>query len=296
MKFYIVTPCYNALRWLPRAVRAVADQAGDGVEVHHHIQDGGSKDGTPAWLEEWQRTHADTPGYTFSYESGKDDGMYDAINRGWAKMPEDADVTAHLNSDEQYLPGALRGVAAAFAAHPEADIVETGFYVVDEHMRYICHRRPLHPKHHMSFLHVEMDTLATFHRAPSFRRHGVRFDATYKVLGDQALFRDIMALHPRVHSVPSLLTGLFTITGGNLMNDARGLEEYQRILAPAPWWVKRFARPLLILSSLRMRWEDAWAPKPQAYEVYESADGPRCLHRIRRATMKRTGRTVGEEG
>lgn len=295
MKFYVVTPAYNALRWLPNAVRSVADQAGEGVEVHHHIQDALSTDGTSAWLEAWQKAHADTPGYTFTFESAKDAGMYDAINRGWSRMPVDADVTSHLNADEQYLPGALAGVAAVFALHPKADIVETGFFVVDERMRYICHRRPLHPKYHMSFLHVEMDTLSTFHRADGFRRHGVRFDASYKVLGDQAFFRDIMALHPRVCSVPSLLTGLFTVTGANLMNDARAISEYKRVVAPAPWWVKCFAHPLLILSSLRMRRADLFVPSPKEYEAYETAGAPRCRHRIRTATLKRTGRTQGEE-
>ena len=34
MKFYIVTPTYNALSWLERSVRSVADQVGQGVASH----------------------------------------------------------------------------------------------------------------------------------------------------------------------------------------------------------------------------------------------------------------------
>lgn len=41
MTFYIVTPAYNALSWLQRCIYSVADQVAEGVEVHHHIQDGG---------------------------------------------------------------------------------------------------------------------------------------------------------------------------------------------------------------------------------------------------------------
>lgn len=108
MKFYIVTPAYNALSWLQRCIYSVADQVAEGVEVHHHIQDGGSSDGTPEWLENWQQEHASSPGYTFTYESGKDAGMYDALNKAWEKTPSDAAVTAHLNSDESTFPVPLK--------------------------------------------------------------------------------------------------------------------------------------------------------------------------------------------
>ena len=119
MKFYIVTPAYNALQWLQGCVRSVADQVKEGVEVHHHVQDGGSTDGTPSWLKTWQEEHQGVSGYTFTFESAKDAGMYDALNMAWEKIPSDAGVTAHLNCDEQYLPGGIgaswcRGVQLRF--------------------------------------------------------------------------------------------------------------------------------------------------------------------------------------
>ena len=83
MKFYIITPAWNALRWLPCAVRSVRDQACPSIEVHHHVQDGGSTDGSREWLETWQREHGNEPDYRFSFESAPDRGMYDAINRAW---------------------------------------------------------------------------------------------------------------------------------------------------------------------------------------------------------------------
>jgi glycosyltransferase involved in cell wall biosynthesis len=122
MKFYIVTPTYNSLAWLERCLRSVADQAETGVEVHHHVQDGGSTDGTAELLADWQQKHAGAVGYTFTFESTKDAGMYDALNKAWEKMPAEAEVTAHLNSDEQYLPHALRGVAAEFARRRGASV------------------------------------------------------------------------------------------------------------------------------------------------------------------------------
>ena len=80
------------------------------------MQDACSSDGTAEWLEEYfqyvkksnSNNDSDTSGYIFNYNSENDGGMYDAINRGWKLAIADADVIAHLNCDEQYLPGALQ--------------------------------------------------------------------------------------------------------------------------------------------------------------------------------------------
>ena len=46
MKFWIVTPSYNHLDFLKLAIMSVADQVRSDIQVHHHIQDGNSSDGT----------------------------------------------------------------------------------------------------------------------------------------------------------------------------------------------------------------------------------------------------------
>jgi glycosyltransferase involved in cell wall biosynthesis len=81
------------------------------VAVHHIIQDGGSSDGTVDWLRQYdaevrrQQSEVSSdlrssavaeamadrpisdlcPAYTFSYSSERDAGMYDAINKAWAR-------------------------------------------------------------------------------------------------------------------------------------------------------------------------------------------------------------------
>jgi hypothetical protein len=56
----------------------------------------------------WRDVH---PNYSFSWESEKDDGMYDAINRSWDRAPADTDWLGHLNADEQYQLGTLALIA-----------------------------------------------------------------------------------------------------------------------------------------------------------------------------------------
>ena len=72
-RFWVITPSYNSLRWLPCAVASVADQACNGIEIHHHVQDGGSNDGTGEWLAGYADQCRLKPraNYTFSYESSE---------------------------------------------------------------------------------------------------------------------------------------------------------------------------------------------------------------------------------
>lgn len=296
MKFYIVTPTFNVRDWLPSCLRSVADQAGNGIEVHHHIQDGGSVDGTKELLQEWQETHADVPGYTFTYESGKDNGMYDAINKAWAQMPADADVTAHLNGDEQYLPHALQAVAEAFAAHPESDIVSTGFFVLDEKGRYVCHRRPMVPDRRTSCLRCALITCSCFHKAEPFRRHGIRFDTSYRIAGDFVLFHDILCkARPRVYLHHRAITSAFFVTGQNLGWDERINAEINRFTQGVPRWLLRL-KGLICKGFTAMMWlADIRCPAPKEYALYYGGAEQRETRPIRRPRIIWQDRREGED-
>ena len=295
MFFYIVTPAYNALGWLQRCIRSVADQAGRGVQVHHHVQDGGSADGTAAWLEQWRREHADSPDYTFTYESERDKGMYDAINRAWEKMPAGAAVTAHINADEQYLPGALAGVSAAFSAQPQADIVLGTYVIVDNDQRYICHRRPITPHRWTSATVCEIITCSCFHRAESFRAHGIRFNTKYRALADVVFYREIVNHGQRYAVCPELLTTAFTVTGENLAwseTSRREWEEEQRLL---PWYVTRRHGIAYRWCNLKRMLTDRRCIPPRSYSIFLGDSTARTVITINHPTCRWGCRTVSED-
>ncbi len=295
MLFYIVTPTFNALPWLQRCLRSVADQAGDAVQVHHHVQDGGSTDGTPEWLAEWQTAHADMPGYRFTYESAKDKGMYDAINISWAKMPTEADVTAHLNSDEQYFPGALAQVAQAMQDHPDCDMALGTFIIVDAQSRYICHRRPVYPHAWSSQATCEIITCSCFHRASYFREHGIRFDISYRSLADLILYRDITAIRPRFLMLPELITGSFAVTGENLAWSERGMQEtvqYRKTYNPL------FAKCFPLINkwvNFKRRLVDKRCAPPRQYSLYLPGEDERTVFTIKHPTAYWGMRSVSNE-
>ncbi len=294
MLFYIVTPTFNALPWLQRCLRSVVDQVGAEVQVHHHVQDGGSTDGTPSRLAEWQATHADVPGYRFTFESGQDKGMYDAINISWAKMPPEADVTAHLNSDEQYFPGTLAQVAQSMQANPDKDIALGTFIIVDAQSRYICHRRPVYPHAWSSKATCEIITCSCFHRAPYFRRHGIRFDTSYRSLADLILYRDITAIKPRFLMLPDLITGSFAVTGENLAWSERGMKETARYRKTYPLF---FAKCFPLINkwvNFKRRLVDKRCSQPQEYALYLPGDDERTTFTIKNPTAYWGMRSEGE--
>lgn len=280
MLFYIITPAYHALPRLAACVRSVADQAGEGITIHHHVQDGGSADGSAAWLADWQREHADTPHYRFSYESAPDAGLYDALNKAWDRMPADADITAHLNADEQYLPDALRRIAAAFAEHPRADLLTTTYLLCNEDGSYHCHRRPVQPHAWTSVLTCELMTCVCFLRAASLRQLGLRFDTSYRSLADVPFYRDFVASGACIVSLPKLITSVYTLTGKNLSWEPVTTRERERYNASAPAWQRLlypFSRRWV---NLKRRLVDLCCPAPTECTLYRGTDSIRTAEAI----------------
>lgn len=76
----VITTTYEDLDHLKEVAKSLLMQ--DYGSVEYVIVDGGSKDGTPEYLEELQREIANRPGWRFTYISEKDEGIYDAINKG----------------------------------------------------------------------------------------------------------------------------------------------------------------------------------------------------------------------
>lgn len=264
-RFWIVTPTFNSLRWLPCAVASVADQAGENFEVHHHIQDGGSSDGTREWLEAYAARCAASPraGYTFSFESARDQGMYDAINKGWDKAPATADYVAHLNSDEQYLPGALQAVAA----QPDADLILGDALVVNADGRYICHQSSVKPFAWMSRYFCVVFTCTAFYRRAFLAESGVRFDPSWRIVGDMVFYHHLIRPGVRV-GLCNRVTSLFVDSGENLAISPAHRDECARFGREYSGPLSRISRLILKANTLRRIWKDLRLGFSRGYEIY----------------------------
>ena len=131
MFFSIVTPTFKQPEWLRLCAASVADQAG--VRIEHIIQDGGDGEGLE-WLESYAVARLFVE---------PDRGMYDALTKGISKA--NGDIIGHLNSDEQYLPGALELVHRFFTENPEMEVVFSDAILIDADVTPLSYRRIVLP-------------------------------------------------------------------------------------------------------------------------------------------------------
>ena len=94
----IIMPCFNAIRWLDEAVSSVLTQDYEAFELL--AIDGGSTDGTVAWLRD--AGHRDA---RLKLLSESDNGPADAINKGLRRAR--GIYVGWLNADDRYADGAI---------------------------------------------------------------------------------------------------------------------------------------------------------------------------------------------
>ena len=108
----IVTPSFNQAPYLETTIRSVLEQ--DYPNIEYIVMDGGSNDGSAEII----KRYADRLAY---WESEKDKGQTDAINKGFARSH--GEILAWLNSDDVLYPHAVREAVSYLTAHPECGLV-----------------------------------------------------------------------------------------------------------------------------------------------------------------------------
>lgn len=258
MTFSIVTPSWRSSDWLRLCVASVEDQD---VAHEHLVQDSCSDDGTLDWLPGDRRVTAFVE---------KDQGMYDAVNRGLCRAR--GDLAAYLNCDEQYLPGALRMVSEFFERHREVDVVFGDCLVVGPMGEYICERRALVPRrlHSLVSGNLSVLTAATFFRRRVLEERQLWFNANYRDLGDAEWVVRLIESGVRM-AVLGRFTSTFTETGHNMNLSANAARERRAFRRTAPAWAQA-AAPLIIARHRLRRWRAGhYQAQKLSYAIYTRA-------------------------
>jgi glycosyltransferase involved in cell wall biosynthesis len=116
----IITPTRDQGRFIEQTLRSVAGQTYPRIE--HIVVDGGSSDDTLAILGGFEASH------DLRWWSEPDDGMYQAVNRGFARAK--GDIFAYLNSDDLYFPWSVELAVRSLQAG--ADLVYGDALLLDD--------------------------------------------------------------------------------------------------------------------------------------------------------------------
>jgi len=165
----VITPSYNQGPFLRQTICSVLSQ--DYPKLEYILIDGGSTDGSVEII----RSFADRIHY---WVSEPDDGQSHAINKGFRRAR--GDIVCWLNSDDLFLPGALKRVGQAFARYRDAQVI-TGYTVrADSHLRLLFNY----------FVPVQKDWLA---------RHGVLYFSQPSTFWKRGLFDELDFLDESLH-------------------------------------------------------------------------------------------------
>jgi len=141
----IVTPVFNGATFLRRCLESVASQDVEPGTLEHVVMDGGSTDGSVEIIREFA-------GRLAHWESGRDAGQSDAINRGIDRAR--GEWATWINADDWYEPGALRAVVDELRAQPGTDLLVARAQFVDERGRAVWKPIPPDPPRLADLLRV----------------------------------------------------------------------------------------------------------------------------------------------
>ena len=257
LKISVVTPSYKQLPWLKLCVASVADQKG--VEIEQIIQDAQSG----PELDEWVRQHSKAHLY-----SEVDSGMYDAINRGFARAT--GDIVCWLNSDEQYLEGTLKKVARYFEAHPEVDVLFGDALLISNNGALLSYRRTILPSmRHVQLSHLNILSCATFVRRSVLER-GFLLDTRWKAIADAVWVVSLLKARIPMAVLNEPLS-VFTITDQNLGQSSLALTEAERWQKEVPMALRWMRLAHVLKHRLLKLINGAYWPRSVTARIYTLA-------------------------
>jgi len=126
----VIIPAYNGDRYIVQAVESALSQTFTNLEII--VVDDGSTDSTQQVLQ----PYLDRIRYIYQENQGA------AIARNRACQLAKGEFLAFLDADDYFLPSKLEKQVACFDADPTLDMVQTGWFIVDEKGREISAVKP----------------------------------------------------------------------------------------------------------------------------------------------------------
>jgi 2-polyprenyl-3-methyl-5-hydroxy-6-metoxy-1,4-benzoquinol methylase/GT2 family glycosyltransferase len=139
LKISLIMPVFNAVDYIEFALASIHAQQYPVLEVI--IVDGASHDGTLEFIQNYIHSKPfGTNNSSIKLISEPDNGMYDAIAKGFAQAT--GDIFCYLNADDLLESGALQAIGKYFARHPKTSVVYHEDTVLVNGWKYPNARQP----------------------------------------------------------------------------------------------------------------------------------------------------------
>lgn len=173
MIFSIITAVYNNRNEIQGAAASVAEQ--QDVKYEHIIMDGGSTDGTIDLIKASNNPY-------INFESSRDKGIYDALNKGISKAK--GDIIGLLHSDDLFADDhVLADVQAMFEAGYDGVYGDLDYVYKNDTASIVRHWKALVPDSFQFELGWMPPHPALFLKRSVYEEVG-SFDLQYKISGD----------------------------------------------------------------------------------------------------------------
>ena len=222
-------------------------------------------------LEPFELLHLRTShGYNLRIFKEKDEGMYDAINKGFRKAA--GEICAYLNCDEQYLSGTLDRVREEFEDQRKMEVLFGAAIVVRADGGYLCDRKVMKPTrlHTLVSGNLSIFTCSTFFRRRSVIERSLFFERQWKVVGDAVWILDLLDQRLKMRVMRQPLS-VFAETGSNLSLQDKAGAERERLGELAPGWARAGRWLILIVYRLKRFIGGAYWIRPHRYCIYAAA-------------------------
>jgi glycosyltransferase involved in cell wall biosynthesis len=189
----VITPVLNRAKTIASSLASVASQTYPHIE--HIVVDGGSTDETLEIVKSF-----DGP-YTLRWISERDEGMYDAINKG-LRMAE-GDLLAYLNSDDLYVPWSVERVVTRLSEGVDLVYGDLGVLTVSSPPRFHLQFYPDFDLAHFTYVGA-LGQPTVFWRRSLTEEIG-EFDSSYRLIGDCEYWLRAAASGARIEHVEEIL-------------------------------------------------------------------------------------------
>ena len=193
----LVTPVFNSAKYLEQTIQSVLAQNYPNLE--YFIIDGGSTDGSIDIIRKYESQIS-------GWLSEPDKGMYDAINKGFARTT--GEIMGWISATDMLHVGGLSVVGSVFRSLPEVEWIEGLHSVFNEAGMTIVVERPWHWSRYRFLAGVNHFIMqeATYWRRTLWEKAGGHVDASQRNGSDFELWVRFFR-HARLYPVNALIGG-----------------------------------------------------------------------------------------